>query len=83
MCSVTAGCCAHIYIVLVILLSCCCVFFLMLRRPPRSTPKSSSAASDVFNRQALQCGGSDAYSGITANPALGFAADLLRLLQIR
>ena len=26
---------------------------------------------------ALQCGGSDAYSGITANPALGYAADLL------
>ena len=26
---------------------------------------------------ALQCGGSDSYSGITANPALGFAADLL------
>ena len=26
---------------------------------------------------ALQCGGSDGYSGITANPALGFAADLL------
>ncbi|WP_436644045.1 UxaA family hydrolase [Microbaculum sp. FT89] len=26
---------------------------------------------------ALQCGGSDAYSGITANPALGTAADLL------
>ena len=26
---------------------------------------------------ALQCGGSDAYSGITANPALGQAADLL------
>ncbi len=26
---------------------------------------------------ALQCGGSDAYSGITANPALGMAADLL------
>ncbi|HWM29361.1 MAG TPA: altronate dehydratase family protein [Woeseiaceae bacterium] len=25
----------------------------------------------------LQCGGSDAYSGITANPALGHAADLL------
>jgi altronate hydrolase len=25
----------------------------------------------------LECGGSDAYSGITANPALGFAADLL------
>ncbi len=26
---------------------------------------------------ALQCGGSDAWSGITANPALGYAADLL------
>ncbi len=26
---------------------------------------------------ALQCGGSDAYSGITANPSLGAAADLL------
>ena len=26
---------------------------------------------------ALQCGGSDSYSGITANPALGYAADLL------
>jgi galactarate dehydratase len=25
----------------------------------------------------LQCGGSDAFSGVTANPALGFAADLL------
>lgn len=28
-------------------------------------------------RLALQCGGSDAYSGITANPALGYASDLL------
>lgn len=28
-------------------------------------------------RLALQCGGSDAYSGITANPALGRASDLL------
>ena len=26
---------------------------------------------------ALQCGGSDAYSGITANPSLGYASDLL------
>ena len=26
---------------------------------------------------ALQCGGSDAWSGITANPALGYATDLL------
>lgn len=25
----------------------------------------------------LQCGGSDAFSGISANPALGYAADLL------
>src|SRR5437588_9540620 len=25
----------------------------------------------------LQCGGSDAFSGITANPAVGYAADLL------
>ena len=25
----------------------------------------------------LQCGGSDALSGVTANPAIGFAADLL------
>lgn len=28
-------------------------------------------------RVALQCGGSDGYSGITANPALGHAADLI------
>ncbi len=26
---------------------------------------------------ALQCGGSDAWSGVTANPALGYAADLI------
>ena len=26
---------------------------------------------------ALECGGSDGYSGITANPALGCAADML------
>ncbi|NBT39523.1 MAG: altronate dehydratase [Alphaproteobacteria bacterium] len=26
---------------------------------------------------ALQCGGSDAYSGVTANPALGYASDLI------
>ena len=25
----------------------------------------------------MQCGGSDAFSGITANPVLGFAADLI------
>ncbi|HEU0221551.1 MAG TPA: altronate dehydratase family protein [Paracoccaceae bacterium] len=32
-------------------------------------------ASDLL--LALQCGGSDAWSGITANPALGYACDLL------
>jgi len=32
-------------------------------------------ASDL--RVGLQCGGSDAFSGITANPAVGFAADLM------
>jgi len=32
-------------------------------------------ASDL--KLALQCGGSDAWSGITANPALGYACDLL------
>ena len=32
-------------------------------------------ASDLM--LALQCGGSDAWSGITANPALGYASDLL------
>ncbi|MBT5664616.1 MAG: altronate dehydratase [Rhodospirillaceae bacterium] len=35
----------------------------------------SRPASDLT--LALQCGGSDAYSGITANPALGAAVDLL------
>ncbi|RVU37811.1 altronate dehydratase [Hwanghaeella grinnelliae] len=43
-------------------------------------------AANAYSRQtvsashltlALQCGGSDAYSGITANPSLGAAADLL------
>lgn len=48
--------------------------------------QSMLAAANQVKRQpvpashltlALQCGGSDAYSGITANPALGAAADLL------
>lgn len=38
----------------------------------RRTPCPASALS-----LALQCGGSDAWSGITANPALGYAADLI------
>ncbi|SFJ58183.1 UxaA family hydrolase [Jannaschia pohangensis] len=38
----------------------------------RRTPCPASAL-----RVALQCGGSDAWSGVTANPALGHACDLL------
>lgn len=37
--------------------------------------RESCPASDLV--VGLQCGGSDAFSGVTANPALGFAADLL------
>jgi len=37
--------------------------------------RSPCPASDL--KVALQCGGSDGYSGITANPALGAASDLL------
>jgi galactarate dehydratase len=37
--------------------------------------RTSEPASHIT--LALECGGSDGYSGISANPALGFAADLL------
>ncbi len=37
--------------------------------------RSPCPASELM--VALQCGGSDAWSGITANPALGYACDLL------
>ena len=37
--------------------------------------RSEAPASELI--LALQCGGSDGYSGITANPALGMAVDLL------
>lgn len=37
--------------------------------------RSPCPVSDLM--VALQCGGSDAWSGITANPALGYACDLL------
>ncbi|GHU25550.1 galactarate dehydratase (L-threo-forming) [Betaproteobacteria bacterium] len=37
--------------------------------------RESCPASDLI--VGLQCGGSDAFSGVTANPAVGFAADLL------
>ena len=40
-----------------------------------ATARSTCPASALT--VALQCGGSDGYSGITANPALGVAADLL------
>ena len=39
--------------------------------------RSTRPASDLI--LALECGGSDGYSGISANPALGAAADLLVL----
>ncbi|MEZ5356945.1 MAG: galactarate dehydratase [Bryobacteraceae bacterium] len=37
--------------------------------------RSTCPASDLI--VGLQCGGSDAFSGVTCNPAVGFAADLL------
>ncbi len=40
-----------------------------------SASRSKCPASELT--VALQCGGSDAWSGITANPALGYACDLL------
>jgi altronate hydrolase len=39
------------------------------------TERTTAPASELM--LALQCGGSDGYSGITANPALGAAVDLL------
>ena len=46
----------------------------MLPLANRAT-RTPCPASDLM--VALQCGGSDAWSGITANPALGYACDLL------
>ena len=40
------------------------------RRQRRTSPASELVVG-------LQCGGSDAFSGVTCNPAVGFAADLL------
>ena len=42
----------------------------LARRQRRTCPASALVVG-------LQCGGSDAFSGVTANPAAGFAADLL------
>jgi altronate hydrolase len=46
----------------------------MLPVAARATRETRPASEVVL---ALQCGGSDGYSGITANPALGAAVDLL------
>jgi galactarate dehydratase len=40
-----------------------------------SRKRETCPASDLVI--GLQCGGSDAFSGVTANPAIGYAADLL------
>lgn len=45
-----------------------------LQRLNKRTRETCPAAELVVG---MQCGGSDAFSGITANPALGYAADLL------
>ncbi len=44
---------------------------------PRANAAQREACPASELTLALQCGGSDGYSGITANPALGAAADLL------
>src|ERR1700739_664427 len=46
----------------------------MLPLANEATRETVSAANLIVG---LQCGGSDSYSGITANPALGAAVDLL------
>jgi altronate hydrolase len=44
---------------------------------PRANAVSRTTLPASHLTLALQCGGSDGYTGITANPALGHAADLL------
>ena len=46
----------------------------MLPLANQSRRETCSASELIL---ALQCGGSDAYSGMTANPSLGYAADML------
>jgi altronate hydrolase len=52
-----------------------------LARVKEMLPLANQAKRETISASeltlALQCGGSDGYSGITANPALGAAADLL------
>ena len=42
---------------------------------PRSEARSEQPASNIV--LGLNCGGSDSFSGITANPALGYCCDLI------
>ena len=44
---------------------------------PHANEATRAPADASHLMLALQCGGSDAWSGVTANPALGYAADLL------
>ena len=44
---------------------------------PQANAVSRTPCSAEHLTVGLQCGGSDGYSGISANPALGFASDLL------
>lgn len=52
-----------------------------IRRIEAMLPVANAASRETVSAEhlsvALQCGGSDGYSGITANPALGAAADRL------
>ena len=52
-----------------------------IERVKSMLPEANKARREVVSASyltlALQCGGSDGYSGITANPALGAAADIL------
>ena len=46
-----------------------------LRAAERPHPRDPCPASELV--VGVQCGGSDAFSGVTANPAVGFCTDLL------
>ena len=52
-----------------------------VKRVKAMLPKANQVKRETLSAEhlslCLQCGGSDGYSGITANPALGAAADLL------
>jgi len=44
---------------------------------PQANAVSANPAARRTSPSGLQCGGSDGYSGFSANPALGAAVDLL------